>query len=394
MTPASTPADMEGSPPVRQFALKLALLSVSLLFSLILVELFLRLIHFAPDELHLFQENPNGTGSYRLRPNLDIVTRFGNAKIPIWTNSHGMRWRELPLAPLTKKRIAFVGDSFTFGLWADTVEDSFVGVFEREVGADEFEALNFGVPGFGFADMELLIREQVLQFRPECIFVISYNGNDFLDTYLGLERYYVDRTGVLLLNRDVLERKIPEQFRKEGFKFGKSLVENIYVMRLVKAGVQSVFRPDKSSRERLAVDRSYSSNLFWSRRDYSKFSVEAKDVSLEMLAKIDALCRRNQVELRIVTVPFVEQIYSPAAFGDDYLSDLPQRYLQEFADTNSIPFLDLLPGLREYARKEKLDLYYRADGHLNNEGHRVIGALLASSFTKRKHASETRSEQR
>ena len=76
MMPASTRLAAGGSPPVRQLVLNLALLSGSILASLIVVELFLRLINFAPDELPLFRENPNGTGSYRLRPNLNIITSF------------------------------------------------------------------------------------------------------------------------------------------------------------------------------------------------------------------------------------------------------------------------------------------------------------------------------
>lgn len=393
MMRGSSRVSPDNSPSAGQWVRKLALLSGSILFSLIVVEIFLRLINFAPDKLPLFRENPNGTGSYRLRPNLSIITSFGRTKIPITTNSQGMRWREVPLTPSTRKRIAFVGDSFTFGLWADTVENSFVGVFEREAGADEFEALNFGVPGFGYADIELLIREQVLQFRPHCIVVMSYNGNDFLDTYLGLERYSVARNGVLNLNRDVLERKIPEQFRREGFKLRRLLVEKVYVLRLLKAAVQGVGRGKSAPRE-MAANRSYSSNLFWSRREYPKFAVEAKDVSLGVLAKIHALCRQNQVELRIVTIPSIEQVHAPAAFRDDYLRDLPQRHLQEFARTNSIPFLDLLPGLSKYAREEEKDLYHLADGHLNNEGHRVTGVLLASFFTNQELPSESQSENR
>lgn len=378
MKPSSTHADVVGSPVPPRLALKLALLGGSLLFSLIAVELFLRLINFAPDELHLFRANPNGTGSYRLRPNLDIVTTFGKANIPIKTNSHGMRWREVSLEGSTRKRVAFVGDSFTFGLWADTVEHSLAGTFEQEA-RGEFEALNFGVPGFGFTDIELLIREQVLQFRPACIVLMSYNGNDFLDTYLGLDRYSVTRHGVLTLNRELLERKIPAELRGEGFKFGNSLLEHLYVLRLLKAGMQVVARQDKSvQRAPPAADRSSSSNLFWSRKVYPNFSVEAKEVSLEALGKISELCRRNQIELRIVTVPCIEQVHFPELFGEDYATDLPQRYLEEFARSHAVPFLDLLPGLSTYALETKRDVYYRGDGHLNNEGHRVAGKLLAS----------------
>ena len=79
------------------------------------------------------------------------------------------------------------------------------------------------------------------------------------------------------------------------------------------------------------------------------------------------MCRQNQVELRIVTIPCIEQVHAPAAFGDDYLSDLPQRHLQEFARTNSIPFLDLLPGLASTRAKRRRISITVLTGTLNNE---------------------------
>lgn len=358
---------------------KIILLLSSCGFALVVAEIFLRAIHYAPEELHLFRDNPNGTGSYRLRPNVDVVTRSGKS---IKTNSLGMRWREIPLIhPEAKKRIAFVGDSFTFGLWANTVEECFVSVFERQLGPDKFEALNFGVPGFGLLDIELLLREEVLSFRPDCVVLMCYNGNDFLDTYLGLDRYYVARNGVLSLNGKVLEQKVPADLRRKGFKFQRSLVEHVYLLRLVNAGLKSALGPrNLKPREPAGTDRSYTSNLFWSQKHYPKFALDAKNVSLEALSRISQVCAQNGVELRIAAIPSIEQALYPKVFGEDYVREFPQEYLREFAEKNSVPFLDLLPGLSWNGGEHGQDLYDRVDGHFNNEGHRVVGSLLASFF--------------
>lgn len=356
--------------------IKLALLFCSLIASLFIAEIFLRLIRYAPQDLHLFRENPHRTGSYRLRSNLDVVTRLAGKNSRIKTNSHGMRWREIAIAPdAGKKRIAFVGDSFTFGLWADTVEQSFVGEFER--GAANLEALNFGVPGFGFTDMELLIREQIISFQPRTIVLVSYNGNDFLDTYLGLDRYRVASNGVLILNRKVLEEKIPAEFRRSGFKFRRSLAENFYLTRLLQVGWKTVF-PRQLDAAR--ADTSYSSNLFWSQQKYPQFAQAAKDISLDTLARIHALCQQNSVELRIVTMPSLEQLNFPEALIGEYRKELPQAYVNEFAAGNSIPFLDLLPELEERANRDRVEIYNQSVGHLTNEGHRAVGQLLREFF--------------
>src|SRR5262245_26636782 len=71
------------------------------------------------EDLPLLQKNPAGTGSYRLRPNLDLETRVGSNVVHIKTNSHGMHWRETSVRGTPgRPRVAFLGDSFTFGSWA------------------------------------------------------------------------------------------------------------------------------------------------------------------------------------------------------------------------------------------------------------------------------------
>ena len=362
---------------------KIALLLASLALSLGLAELTLRAINYAPAEYAYFRENPNGTGSYRLRPNLDVVASFGRKKIVVKTNSHGMRWREVSVSkPPMSRRIAFVGDSFTFGQWADRVEQSLVGVFEDQMAPNGVEALNFGVPGYGLADVELLILEQVLQFRPESIVLMFYNGNDFLDTYLGLERYSVADNGSLQTNSQVLENKIPEAFRPAGRNLQKVLIDYSYLARLLKVGINFLNPADQSAPRRAkAMNRSYTSNLFWSQTHYPEFAITAKQTTLEALTRITILCRQNNVEFRIVSIPSMEQVNFPTDLGEEYRRDLPQRYLSEFAATHSVPFLDLLPGLT-IARDSGREIYYPADGHFNNEGHRVVGGLLSAFFTQ------------
>jgi hypothetical protein len=64
----------------------------------------------------LFVPNPHGTGSYRLKPNFHFITRIGGREVRIETNRHGMPWRDVSVEKTDRKRrVAFVGDSFTFG---------------------------------------------------------------------------------------------------------------------------------------------------------------------------------------------------------------------------------------------------------------------------------------
>ena len=86
------------------------------------------------------------------------------------------------------------------------------------------------------------------------------------------------------------------------------------------------------------------------------------------------------MELRIVAMPSPDQVYFPGTLAPDYRKDFPQTYIKEFAAQHSIPFLDLLPGLENFARKNKAPLYHRGFGHLTNEGHRAVADLLRDLF--------------
>ena len=364
--------------------------TVSTLVSLTATEVFLRSYEawqheqqqLPPEKLSLFEPNPEGTGSYRLKPNLDLVTSVAGSEVKIHTNSHGMPWREVSVEPSGKKRIAFFGDSFTFGSWADSVERSFVGVFEESL-SSEWEVLNFGVGGYGFADVELLLAEKGIDFEPSFVVVVMYNGNDFRDTYLGLwKELLVDGTAVL--NEQNLKERVPERFVNAPHTMAHPSPETSILKEWLRRLAVFRFVAPFLRMENLTVDFVASSRFvsysFWSQFPYSEVAVRAKDVSLETLTRIDDLARTNGARLIVVALPTRDQVYSGRMSGDHYDIDLPQTYVRLFAREANIPFLDLLPPLRAYVAETNKNLFVRGDTHLNNKGHLLVGRYLADWF--------------
>ena len=364
--------------------------TVSTLVSLTATEVFLRSYEawqheqqqLPPEKLSLFEPNPEGTGSYRLKPNLDLVTSVAGSEVKIHTNSHGMPWREVSVEPSGKRRIAFFGDSFTFGSWADSVERSFVGVFEESL-SSEWEVLNFGVGGYGFADVELLLAEKGIDFEPSFVVVVMYNGNDFRDTYLGLwKELLVDGTAVL--NEQNLKERVPERFVNAPHTMAHPSPETSILKEWLRRLAVFRFVAPFLRMENLTVDFVASSRFvsysFWSQFPYSEVAVRAKDVSLETLTRIDDLARTNGARLIVVALPTRDQVYSGRMSGDHYDIDLPQTYVRLFAREANIPFLDLLPPLRAYVAETNKNLFVRGDTHLNNKGHLLVGRYLADWF--------------
>ncbi|MDY6838678.1 MAG: SGNH/GDSL hydrolase family protein [Thermodesulfobacteriota bacterium] len=368
-------------------------------------------------DFKVFRHNPNGTGSYRLIPHLDY--RF---EYKIWdkkghfiinTNSHGMRWRPVALEGLpNRKRIACVGDSFTFGESADKVENSFVGVFDRLIDNRAYEVLNFGVDGYGFDDIELQIREDILPFRPNYIILASFNGNDFRDTYLGLNKFDVS-TGVAVWNMDVVNSKIPEEYRGGRFFGGRvggsgqrrespgvmGFIEERQITKYLKR-LSKVFYSDMNEKDNVhkaahnfedfQVSNFFTSFTFWCQKAYNPLMSEAREKSLRVLERIRLLCQKNKVALLLVSVPFEEQIYCRQLTGTDrngveYDLRLPQKILEEFCLRQEVPYLDLMPILRSYVSEADKAIYpdtFREGGdiHFNNHGHYIVGKAIHNFF--------------
>ena len=320
-----------------------------------------------PKELALLRENPHGTGSFRLRPNLKVSTNVSNTNIKISTNSHGMRWREVDLNNSHNKvRIAFVGDSFTFGCWAESIQSTFVGVFEKNLPDTTYEVLNFGIGGYGLSDIELLLREEVSRFHPAYVILAFFNGNDFRDTYLGNEKYNIVE-GTARWNSDVIREKLPPEYRPDS---------TALKLRNSKAAPEStsIFTNE------LEISGVFTSYTFWSQTRYPTVADSARAVSLETLNRIDAYVRSRDMNLLIVAIPYREQIYVERVTGKDYDLELPQRHVEAFAAENGVPYLDLLPPLREYVRDKREDIFIPGDPHFNAHGHRIVGGFIGNWF--------------
>lgn len=340
----------------------------------------------APQELALLQENPMGTGSYRLRPNLDLETRVGNTEIRIRTNSHGMHWRETPIkGEPGRQRVAFLGDSFTFGSWATDSAHTFVGVFESRLPAGMFEALNFGVGGYGLLDEELILQELALQFDPSYVVVVAYMGNDFRDTWLGLNRERLVN-GTAVLNDDTLRARVPTE----------QLVEDTRVpLECPAPAWRRVARSSAAFRRlaplldledlcvRFRPNRNFFMPGFWSTVPPPGVAVKARESVIAALSRMDLLARSHGARLALVALPTSDQAYALEATGRGFDTSQPQAALQTFCGESRIPFLDLLPLLRKQAAASNRRLYLKNDIHLNDFGHARVGEFIADWFLSR-----------
>ena len=329
--------------------------------------------------LALFDPNPNGTGSFRLRPNLRLSAGIEGRTIKVITNMHGMRWREVA----TEKRpgvfrIAVLGDSVAFGCWARSIERSFPAILERRLGKG-FEVLNFGVGGYGFEDELLLLREEVLKFAPDVVLLATFNGNDIRDSFLDTTRYVV-RGGSADLAEDALEGKVPPFNQTAPYVDPRPVPPRGRLGRLWSSAlVRLVLRATNRDPPYLEfeVSQRFTSYSFWSQSPLPKVALLAVDRSKELLEEMRLLSERNGAAFLIAAIPTAEQVYAIHPVGPRFDISLPQALLAGWALEKDVPLLDLLPIFRETARSTGRRPYLRHDVHFNDFGHRIAGEAMA-----------------
>jgi hypothetical protein len=266
-----------------------------------------------------------------------------------------------------------------------------------------YEVLNFGVDGYGIDDMELYLKEEVIQFEPDYCIVMFFAGNDFRDTYLGLNKFDTS-SGIAVWNQAVIEEKIPPALRGGRFYGGtvggkKSQRDSIRIYRLAQNAWRKI--RDKSREPEpietfdptvLTIEPQFTSFSFWTQSEYDDSMLAARDATLQAFDRIRAFCADRGIGLMIAAIPMQAQVYSATWQGIDpggVAFDIrrPQVFVEGFAAEQSIPYLDLLEPLRAYVTATQRDIFPSVgqkggDIHLNNEGHAVVGRLLAEFFER------------
>lgn len=336
------------------------------------------------ERLDLLQPNPHGTGSYRLKPNLRLTTTVQGRTVEIRTNSHGMRWREIPLAkPAGVRRVAFLGDSYAFGCWSSSIERSFVGVFDAHLAGRGVETLNFGVGGYGPDEEALILEEEVLRFSPDYVIVALFDGNDLRDTHLGLRKHRLEQ-GSAELDEQVVRARVPAEFLVNDRVESQPLPDPSWLRSSLRGLASYRFLEPllgwRDRRVQFAASRRFLAYSFWSRIPYPAVALQARDATLAALARIHDRCAERGIRLGILAIPTHDQVHAARESGRDYDIAFPQAYVQVFAREQGIAYLDLLPPLRACAHERNSALYLPVDQHLDDEGHALAGERIVEWF--------------
>ena len=425
MTNTESAAVKSPKPPLR---VRVAVVAASVVFALLVFELFLRAVNFSYPTFY----RPDAVRGYALEPGAEgWQTKEGRAYVRV--NSDGLRDREHEKRkPAGVLRVAVLGDSYAEALQVAR-EDSFPAVLERALGGcqalagREVEVINFGVSGYGTAQELLTLRGQVWDYSPDVVLLAVTTNNDVTDNVRAFKDS--DEMPYFLLRGDRLV--LDDSFR-EGLTFRRrtSALESAgrwlhahlrFVQALYKA--QQVLRAKLTARrERLRAQEDEARRAEQAARARgageppppppppTSRGEMANMVYLEppdeewrgawRLTERLVLQMRGEVEERgakffVATLSNPVQVHPEPALRAAFLrrmgpgADLfyPDRRFEEFGRREGLAVFTLAPELQAYADEHKVFLHGWAgdlgNGHWNENGHRVAGELLARKMCER-----------
>jgi hypothetical protein len=343
--------------PLRGALANLGLLLGSVLVCLIGAELVLR--GLAPAERHnqgrLFRLEPNpGYESPTLLPSTNAV----HVGIAVKTNALGLRDREYAvLKPREALRVAFFGDSFTYGQGVE-LEEVFTERLEARLadllGEGKVEVWNFGTSGFNTFQELLYYANYGRQFEPDLVVVIwvpfdhQPNGYRFSD----FERF------------DALNESPPDRAHAREDRLAARGLARFYLRYLQPLYVVRFF--GRRAKEALGI-----LGLNMNRLEESElraFDSEGHRLQFASLRKFKELAEAQGADFLLVIFPGLQRLDS------DYYQELLYSKVEAFAAEHGIECLNLFPSFRG---REPSELHVSlVDSHPNAKAHALAADVL------------------
>jgi hypothetical protein len=277
------------------------------------------------------------------------------SKQKININSDGFRGKEFSELDFTgkKKRLLFIGDSFTWGMSASPFQhNSFCDIIGRD---SAFEVINTGIPAADPPQYLKIAETYIPTLKPDFVFVIFFEGNDIMkeDRIVtpGRQFYYWTNAGAILADMDGHHF----QTAKEAYDY---LSNEKYFLKFPKKWYEVII--SKSA----LLSRLYAGKY----RVEEKLNFERlrKNTSLtkKYLTAIKAVADKNGVPLKIVVIPDRKHANMNVDDYREYYSDLlnDKRLKESWL---------IFENTKQYFRPNP-------DGHLNNDGHKAYAEKITS----------------
>ena len=354
---------------MRDFLGKLALMVGAIAVALLVAEVALRI--FRPfgaevvtgDQYQFYSYDP--VLGWSNTPGINGTFKRAEFSYPLRINRQGLRGAEVSLEkPSGIKRIAVLGDSFTWGIGASE-EELFVSRMQHNF--NDVEVLNFGVSGYAPVQ-HYLMKEKILSFNPDLIVIAFCLGNDFTDNVFQRRYGYYKPFARLDDNKDLVIDGYPITNVKDFGDFkrsAKTFFEKIYIVRLFNNAIAKF--------ENQGGPGNYENIDIYNKTDGSNYQYVI-DVNTALIKGIVSEFDKVNIPVIVAAVP------TKCEFGGCFKGEKFDRNGARNALKASLQGLNVthLDPTDEF----KIDDFWKSDGHWRASGHEKFAKALFPALSR------------
>ena len=349
---------------------------ITIIIFLTLTEIVIRIFNIAPEygsTKGMFQKDD--LLDYRMAPNFKGTFVRQEFKIDIATNSYGLRDEEYYGKKKNDFNILALGDSFTWGAYGTSLNQTFVKILEKKLNENSnrlhYRVINAGVPGYGTDQEFIYLKTEGAKFKPDLVMLNFFVGNDFNDNMQTNESTVKD--GLLIANK--ANPGFPEKFRA-------FFLLHLHSYRLIERGIISLFSDfiNKHIKGLLEYD-DYEAQLFL--KPPNKDVNNQFETTRNILDGMNLYLKSRHIKFVIVVIPLnyqvdgaLKNLFINKHFGKNQNFDMgqPQTVIREWAMQNNVTMIDLLPELS--AQNSNDDFYWKLNSHFNAKGNEVAAKII------------------
>ncbi len=312
---------------------------------------------------------------WKLTPNWQGTHKHHDFEVRYTTDGHGFRTDPVARKGKDGLQIAFVGDSFTFGLGVHD-DETFVH-YLQELSGGALVCRNYAVPGYSTDQEYLLVRERLLHLEPDVMVLVSYLGNDLFDNELPFPlqaqraKPYFEMTSAGLTLRNV---PVPLQSKSEAGQESD-------LAQIVFANSGGFLANLLNRLELLRLFEMHGVRLFERELDLDDGRFDsAVNLYGEIVQEMRQVCRERGVALVVVLLPGQSYVHRPWSVSARVQAFLRQEVINRM-HALQIEVIDLATRLKQGHPSRREDWFYPNEGHLTPAGHRVVASMLVESLT-------------
>jgi hypothetical protein len=291
------------------------------------------------------------TQFYTNNEGLFVADSVAQSKFGIKVNSEGFRSPCFCALDSNKKRVLLIGDSFTWGMSAQPVENNcYADILRNETA---FEIINTGIPAADPVQYAAIAQKYIPTLKPDYVLVIFFMGNDLMmydrPSIPGEPYCYPTNAGAILADIDGKHfSNVNDAYRYVAFeKYYLKNTGNIAETIISKSALLS---------------RLYSLKYRIEEKIRYEKNVKNTGITKKYLNKIKQVCAGNNVPVKYVLIPEVKEADWPL-----------ENYVKKYADLLQDSSLRNDWILFENSKDNFMGY---PDAHLNNKGHRYYGDKL------------------